>query len=151
MPIQNGRYVAPAWSNGTFPAIDAEELQAMSDSLAKLGALCYAGTWAIGTKATIQNIEKYNFFMVTMADGTRGILNKRYSGPNLVGVFPMYIMSNEAVVLYAITITDINAAEQTYATGAGASVSSKITISNSGISFSQNDMPDITGIRGLLL
>lgn len=33
MPIQNGKYVAPTWVNGAAPAIDATELQAMSDSI----------------------------------------------------------------------------------------------------------------------
>lgn len=33
VPIQNGKYVAPTWSNNTPPAINAEELQAMSDMI----------------------------------------------------------------------------------------------------------------------
>lgn len=33
MPIQNGKYVAPTWVNGAAPAIDATELQAISDSI----------------------------------------------------------------------------------------------------------------------
>lgn len=33
MPIANGKYVAPTWVNGTTPAIDAAELQAMSDTI----------------------------------------------------------------------------------------------------------------------
>lgn len=33
MPISNGKYVAPTWVNGSSPAIDATELQAMSDSI----------------------------------------------------------------------------------------------------------------------
>ena len=34
MPMENGVYVAPVWVNGAAPAISAEELQAMSDTLA---------------------------------------------------------------------------------------------------------------------
>lgn len=33
MPITNGKYVAPIWINGKSPAIDATELQAMSDTI----------------------------------------------------------------------------------------------------------------------
>lgn len=34
MPIQNGKYVNPGWVDGQEPAIDAEELNAMSDTIA---------------------------------------------------------------------------------------------------------------------
>lgn len=33
MPIQNGKYVAPTWTNNAPPAIDANELNAMSQSI----------------------------------------------------------------------------------------------------------------------
>ena len=33
MPISGGKYVAPTWHNNAAPAIDATELQAMSDTL----------------------------------------------------------------------------------------------------------------------
>ena len=33
MPISGGKYVAPTWRNNAAPAIDAAELQAMSDTL----------------------------------------------------------------------------------------------------------------------
>ena len=33
MPMQNGIYVAPTWVNNAAPAIDADELQAMSDTI----------------------------------------------------------------------------------------------------------------------
>lgn len=33
MPISNGKYVAPTWINNNAPAIDADELQAMSDTI----------------------------------------------------------------------------------------------------------------------
>lgn len=33
MPISGGKYVAPTWHNGTSPAIDQAELQAMCDTL----------------------------------------------------------------------------------------------------------------------
>lgn len=33
MPVVNGRYVAPAWVNEASPAIDAAELNAISQSL----------------------------------------------------------------------------------------------------------------------
>lgn len=36
MPIENGKYVAPTWHNATAPAINATELQAISDTLARL-------------------------------------------------------------------------------------------------------------------
>lgn len=36
MPIVNDRYVAPTWRNNTEPAIDEDELQAMSDTLVRL-------------------------------------------------------------------------------------------------------------------
>ena len=35
MPIVNGNYVAPTWVNGTNPPIDAQEMQAICDSVAK--------------------------------------------------------------------------------------------------------------------
>lgn len=34
MPIQNGKYVNPGWVDGQEPAIDAEELNAMSNTIA---------------------------------------------------------------------------------------------------------------------
>lgn len=36
MPISNGKYVAPTWRNGAGQPIDAAELNAISDTLAKL-------------------------------------------------------------------------------------------------------------------
>lgn len=36
MPIQNGKYVNPGWQNGGPPSIDANELNAISDTLEKL-------------------------------------------------------------------------------------------------------------------
>ena len=36
MPIQNGKYVAPSWVNDTSPAIDAPELLAISQTLARV-------------------------------------------------------------------------------------------------------------------
>lgn len=36
MPIQNGKYVNPGWQNGGPPAIDANELNAISDTLENL-------------------------------------------------------------------------------------------------------------------
>ena len=36
MPIVNGKYVAPTWTNGSSPAISAAELQAMSDTIAQM-------------------------------------------------------------------------------------------------------------------
>ena len=35
MPIINGKYVAPKWVNGQNPPIDAQEMQAICDSVAK--------------------------------------------------------------------------------------------------------------------
>ena len=35
MPIINGKYVAPTWVNGQNPPIDAQEMQAICDSVAK--------------------------------------------------------------------------------------------------------------------
>lgn len=35
MPIINGKYVAPKWVNGQNPPIDAQEMQAICDSIAK--------------------------------------------------------------------------------------------------------------------
>ena len=37
MPLSGSTYVAPTWRNGGPPALDAAELQAISDSLAKAG------------------------------------------------------------------------------------------------------------------
>lgn len=34
MPISGGKYVAPTWNNGSSPAINAAELQAMCDTIA---------------------------------------------------------------------------------------------------------------------
>lgn len=34
MPIQDGKYVAPEWKNGQPPAINAQELNDISDTLA---------------------------------------------------------------------------------------------------------------------
>lgn len=39
MPITNGRYVNPGWVNGQPPAINASELNAISDTLENLTAL----------------------------------------------------------------------------------------------------------------
>ena len=36
MPIVNGKYKNPGWVNGQRPAIDAAELNAISDTLEKL-------------------------------------------------------------------------------------------------------------------
>lgn len=38
MPISGGKYVAPTWQNDGSPAIDATELQAISDSLEEVDA-----------------------------------------------------------------------------------------------------------------
>ena len=35
MPIINGEYIAPTWGNGQNPPIDAQEMQAICDSVAK--------------------------------------------------------------------------------------------------------------------
>ena len=37
MPISGGKYVAPTWVNGSSPAIDASEMQAITDTLELLG------------------------------------------------------------------------------------------------------------------
>lgn len=36
MPIVNGRYQNPQWRNGGPPALDADELNAISDTLEKV-------------------------------------------------------------------------------------------------------------------
>lgn len=51
MPISGGKYVAPTWHNNAAPAIDAAELQAMSDTLAALQTP--------GSNAKLQFVAKY--------------------------------------------------------------------------------------------
>lgn len=51
MPLTNGRYTSPTWVNGQAPAIDAAELQAMTDTIAgnqqRIAAITLtAGLWS---------------------------------------------------------------------------------------------------------
>lgn len=51
MPLTNGRYTAPTWVNGQAPAIDATELQAMTDTISgnqqRIATITLAaGAWA---------------------------------------------------------------------------------------------------------
>lgn len=60
MPIVNGKYVAPTWKNGAAPAIDATELQAMSDSIqnrnggvkTEIARFTSSGTWTVPSGIT---------------------------------------------------------------------------------------------------
>ena len=49
MPITSGKYVAPTWQNGGSPAINASELQAMSNTIAKsqtfVDSITISTTW----------------------------------------------------------------------------------------------------------
>lgn len=55
MPIQNGKYVAPTWTNGTTPALNATELNAISSSLAQL-PIANGGTGATTVAAARNNL-----------------------------------------------------------------------------------------------
>ena len=55
MPISGGKYVAPTWTNGAAPAINAAELQAVCNTLesvqtrAKVQVVSYTGTGQYGS------------------------------------------------------------------------------------------------------
>ena len=55
MPISGGKYVAPTWNNGSSPAINAAELQAISNTLAAVQTraivevVSYTGTGTYGS------------------------------------------------------------------------------------------------------
>lgn len=55
MPTVDGRYVAPTWHDGAAPAINAAELQAMSDAIARAdnaGAPIWVGTCDTAAETT---------------------------------------------------------------------------------------------------
>lgn len=55
MPISGGKYVSPSWVNGTEPAIDATEMQAITDTLAEV-PVANGGTGATTAAAARTNL-----------------------------------------------------------------------------------------------
>lgn len=55
MPISNGAYVSPNWANNTSPYINASELNAISDTLAKV-PIANGGTGATTASAALTNL-----------------------------------------------------------------------------------------------
>lgn len=55
MPIVNGKYVNPGWVNGTTPDIDAEEMNAISNTLARV-PIENGGTGAVTEKGARYNL-----------------------------------------------------------------------------------------------
>ena len=62
MPIQGGKYVSPNWQNGGPPAIDAEELNAMSDKLEELDGTTFGNglSFASGTVSAKLSTQSNN-------------------------------------------------------------------------------------------
>ena len=77
MPIQDGKYVAPIWSNNAPPAIDADELNAMSQSI--------EGNYPAVTK-TVQAGQDLNFLDVV--DVNDGVATKSFKNNlNILNIF----------------------------------------------------------------
>lgn len=75
MPIVNGKYVNPIWVNGSTPAINATELNAMSDALERLDEMSFVPQ--ILVDATVTGA------LVTVTNGTTSY-SQTYNGTTLV-------------------------------------------------------------------
>lgn len=64
MPISGGSYVSPTWTNDASPAINAAELQAITDTLAVNGAQ----TLAAQTYKAINDMSALNFSTLANSD-----------------------------------------------------------------------------------
>lgn len=75
MPIENGKYVPPNWTNNTSPAINAAELNAMSTILSKI-PVANGGTGATTVAAARNNLGLGNTSgPVPIASGGTGANN----------------------------------------------------------------------------
>lgn len=95
MPIQNGKYVAPTWVNGAAPAIDATELQAISDSIVNNEE----AITAIGTQ--MAQIETGSY----VGTGTFGASNPNtltfsFSPKMVVVTAPSYDFATHLILIY---------------------------------------------------
>lgn len=71
MPIINGKYVAPTWVNGQNPPIDAQEMQAICDSIAKNQTPTYHASQT--TDYGVGNAAKYGHVKLSdTADSSLG-------------------------------------------------------------------------------
>ena len=118
MPIVNGEYVAPTWNNDAAPAINAAELQAISDALAGGASIetgSYVGTGTYGqanpTSITFSDITPkmviiytYNGNWWNWADG---ITNTPYNAAQ-----QYYTLNGKTLSWYMTTSADIPDASQ---------------------------------------
>ncbi len=90
MPIQNNKYVAPAWVNDTAPAIDAAEMLAISKTLAKV-PIANGGTNATTVAGARNNLGLGNTEgAVPVANGGTGATTAPQARTNL-GITPANI------------------------------------------------------------
>ena len=83
MPIVNGAYVAPTWVNGSTPAISAAELQAVSNTLAKV-PVKNGGTGATTVAAARKNLGLGNTSgAIPIANGGTGATTAAAARKNL--------------------------------------------------------------------
>ena len=83
MPIQNNKYVAPAWVNDTAPAIDAAEMLAISRTLAKV-PIANGGTNATTVAGARNNLGLGNTSgPVPIANGGTGATTAQQARTNL--------------------------------------------------------------------
>lgn len=89
MPIVDGKYVAPTWSNNTPPAINAEELQAMSnmivqnqDKYTKVQSLSSttAALYGLGNTAVPDQVLAKIAGQISAVDGKIKIVNGTFVG-----------------------------------------------------------------------
>ena len=95
MPIQNGKYVNPGWTNDTDPAMNAAEMNAISDSIAQL-PIANGGTGATTVAGARNNLGLGNTNgAVPVANGGTGGSTAAQARANLgidaanLGVLPI--------------------------------------------------------------
>lgn len=90
MPIENGKYVNPGWVNGTSPAMNATEMNAISNTLA-LVPIANGGTGGATVAAARKNLGLGNTSgAVPLANGGTGATTAAQARANL-GITPANI------------------------------------------------------------
>ncbi len=120
MPISNGIYTAPTWANGGSPAIDAAELQAMSDTLEDLSsgfgwnevAIVPLDTTTYTSSAPVQTVGGVNYADFALPS-TIDLTNANYEMELILYGFVPYGASAPSTATNYFACTLVSADENT--------------------------------------